>query len=208
MSISELAAAVDHSDRLAQIDLVLVQMGLSRRSATFQQLLQQFLSPHHGDRLEQLESDRLEPFLQRLCHYRDRQSPDILARLHRATTLAWQVHPTPNPWRSSALSAWRDRHRPLTVEALDRLIEYLCQRVREMGRSPGDLTGQLSTAIVQEGELYRRCIDDACQTAIATHPTYGEIITEVSTVAENLAAQQGLVPQRYRTCAKPCSPSP
>ncbi|MEM1425063.1 MAG: hypothetical protein AAGF75_00710 [Cyanobacteria bacterium P01_H01_bin.130] len=118
---AELIHLVDYSGVLAHIAIVQQQMGLGDRSQTFKALLKRF----HCQSLAEIESDRLDEFLTMLCDYRDRQPPEILDRIHTATGLAWRVLPRPNPWNDPELSQWRDRHCPLTVDALDQLISCL-----------------------------------------------------------------------------------
>lgn len=120
---------VDYSGELAQIELELRAMGLSKHSATFKDILQRdggFTS------LAMVPGDRLPKLLSTLSWYRGRQPPEILAALRAATTLAQKVYPSGrNVWATPSLSRWRDQHRPLTMEALESLVRSLAELAQE-----------------------------------------------------------------------------
>lgn len=122
--LSELQENVDYSGALAEIHLVMVEMGLSVRSEAFKQMLGVF----GCDSLSMLESCRLESFLGRLQRQRDRQPREVLSKIHQATILAARIYPQrlqSNPWSAPSLTKWRDSKRPLTEGDLDKLIGLL-----------------------------------------------------------------------------------
>ena len=122
--IAELEENVDHSDTLAQIQLVMVEMGLSARSEAFKEMLSVF----GCDSLPMLESYLLETFLDRLQRQRDRQPYEVLAKIRQATVLARRIYRQEfqlNPWSAPPLMKWRDSKRPVTAADLDKLIDSL-----------------------------------------------------------------------------------
>ena len=122
-------APTDESDSLEQIELVLRQMGLSKNSSTFLDILQR---KGEYDSLAMVPSDRLGDLLNNLVWYRDRQSPEVLEGLRIATTLAQKVYPPGrNVWSVPSLAEWRDQHRPLSVTDLEALIQSLARILQD-----------------------------------------------------------------------------
>lgn len=166
----------DLTGAIAQIDITLSTLALTRKSPAFKAMLQKF----NVQSLAALDDDALIQFRDYLVAFQESRPPEILSLIRCATSLAFRIDQSPRPWHSGPLREWRDRNPRLTESNLDSLVDSLKAIAKEDPETPANTDSALPRSLQGECHVLKLATEETAKEITKKSKDYGEAIARIS----------------------------